>query len=218
MTPENAPLPPFIRGTSMEYAILSIHEAYREADKVTAAFSEGSGIACPEGCHGRCCSDFEPDVTEAEALYLAAWIILEKREDLEAALSEGRSGGCPLWSEGDRAHCRAYAGRALICRLFGFAALRDSKGEKSFSLCFAMRDVSRGAARSWRAADLEGALGADAPVMGEFGSRIAALSPGSDRMALGPALKSALSRLKLARRFGAERDDEDPDEIDRESA
>jgi len=209
MVAKDPPLIERLRGSSAAETINALHGIYLEAEAATARFSLMSGIACSSDCGGVCCKGFEPDATEAEALYLAAWII-ESGADPEAAIPRGPAdgeyrspdgAGCPFWDRSGSGRCKVYPGRGLICRLFGFSALRGADGEKSFALCFAM-DRSHSGPRKWREGDGDFFEIADPPVMADYGARVAALSPGGGREGLGGAVAKALAKLTLILRFG----------------
>jgi uncharacterized protein len=204
------PLEGRLAGTSASEALEALHAVYAEVETVTSRFSLESGVACPSGCGGICCRNFEPDVMEAEALYLAAWLVESGSEaasrlpDAEGPSAGARAGRCPFWDEGGGGACLVYPARGLVCRLFGFSAVRGAKGEKSFGLCFAMDRGVEGIQRQWREGKGDFFEIADPPVMADYGSRVAAIHPGGCREGIGQATAKALWKLSLVLRLGAD--------------
>ena len=69
-----------LQGTR-EYEILTETERLYQTVKVAQSeWYEKSRFFCPDGC-GSCCHNFEPDLLECEALYMAAWL-LENQNDI----------------------------------------------------------------------------------------------------------------------------------------
>lgn len=212
MEREEAPVPASATGTAVGDQILAVGALYAELGEAIEAFRFKSGVECPPDCGGRCCEGFEPDILEPEALYLAAWIRL-KAPELERRLEEGREGrGCPFWDVSS-GKCSCYPGRALVCRAFGFGAVRSSSGELAYRLCFAMPEL-RGRdgrqRRSWSGEELLDALGAEPPLMADWGTRLLGIDPSSARGPLGAQVKRALARLALLDRFSPSPDNDNP--------
>jgi uncharacterized protein len=193
-------------------------------DRVAAAQSlslaeiarKGRALACPEGC-GSCCEGFIPDILPVEADYLADWL-LENRPELAASFLERAdahprySPPCPLYEAGrPGGRCGAYPARPLVCRLFGYASVRDRQGEESYSLCREMS--SRRGRRSWSGPELERELGSRLPVMPDFAAAAIAIAPqeagGGDLLTA--ALPAALRRSSLRLRMASLESGRDPD-------
>jgi uncharacterized protein len=208
MLPPGIPLSDRLAGSSASDALASLHAVYGEVEAVTSRFSLQSGVSCPSGCGGICCRNFEPDVMEAEALYLAAWILesgseaLSRLPNAESAASGAAAAHCPFWDAEGGGSCLVYPARGLICRLFGFSAVRGARGEKSFGLCFAMDRGVEGIQRQWREGKGDFFEIADPPVMADYGSRVAAMYPGGGREGIGRAAAKAYSKLSMILSFG----------------
>lgn len=184
--------------------LAALEELYARADEAVRRFQDAAGLSCPFGC-GSCCEGFVPDILPAEAEYLAAYLAVAEPErayalaasGLEAAAYPGGRLGCPLYRPDTPYHCSVYEARPLICRLFAFSAVRDKRGEPSYSLCRLMPDAT--VAPGLRRAAGEGlrAFGSvPAPVMADFGSEAAALCPaGGERGPLPERLEAALSKI-----------------------
>lgn len=173
----------------------------------------GQPLRCPEEC-GSCCETFVPDILPLEADYLAAWILRTDPAQAQRLAGWDRNPAlppCPFY-EADRkdGHCSVYPARPLICRLFGFSAIKDKEGREAFSLCKEM--PSRASGRSWSDAEILNEFGTRLPVMADFTAEVLALSPNEagKRLPLTEALPSALRRLLLRKRLVELESDDDP--------
>jgi len=122
-----------------EYDILVETEAlYQKLKEKQTDWYSVSSFTCPEGC-GTCCHNFEPDLLECEALYMAAWLLENQYEKaLEIAqevfpFDNGKT--CPFFDENNPYHCSIYGGRAFICRLFGAACSLGKTGSPVWRPC-----------------------------------------------------------------------------------
>lgn len=183
---------------------------------VAAIARKGTALSCPDGC-GSCCEGFIPDLLPVEADFLADWL-LGRRPDLAAAILELDEGyaqsspPCPFYERGrPGGGCGIYPARPMICRLFGYAAVRDREGAESFSLCRSM--PSRGGMRSWSGTALERDLGSRLPIMSDFSAAAVAISPeeAGARALVTAALPASLRRSSLRRRLAALESGNDPD-------
>jgi uncharacterized protein len=98
---------------------------YSEADVAIEGFAQATGVRCPTGC-GACCFHTTPEVTVADARPLAeAAIARGEGAALLARAREVGEGICVLYA-GDEAggRCTSYAERPMLCRMYGFAAMR----------------------------------------------------------------------------------------------
>ncbi len=174
----------------------------------------GDPLACPEGC-GTCCELFIPDVLPVEAGFLADWLLRERPELAARALEWDEDRGsppCPFHEPGRTGgRCGVYPARPLICRLFGFSAVRDRSGREAYSLCREM--PARGGRRSWSGGEIEREFGAPLPVMADFAAEAVALAPSEsgDRSLLTKALPSAIRRLSLRLYLAKLESNDDPD-------
>jgi uncharacterized protein len=192
--------------------------AEAQARSLAAITDRGPALACPEGC-GSCCEAFVPDVLPVESDLIADWLLGNRPELAEALIA--RDGGnpsaespCPFY-ESFRAggRCGVYPARPLVCRLFGFASVRDRDGVEAFSLC--RRMPSRGGRRAWSGARLEDELGSSLPAMADYAAAAAAIAPEEVgcRALLTDALPASLRRLSLRRLFAALESKGEPDSV-----
>jgi Fe-S-cluster containining protein len=194
-------------GTTFAAALEGLNRIYERIEKAqaesrAAIAARGAALACPEDC-GSCCEGFVPDILPIEARYLAAWLLRFSPELAARAIDWsdaviGMAPPCPFYEAArPDGHCVVYPARPLICRLFGFAALRDREGIESYSLC--RRMPARTGKRSWSGAELERELGAAFPDMADFSALTVALAPdeAGGRALLTQALPAELRRLSL---------------------
>ena len=127
-----------LSGTREEEILQAMKELYAQIAQKQSIWYEKSGFTCPRGC-GECCRNFEPDLLECEADYMAAWL-LENKADVAEKVSDGEfpfpeNKGCPFWNENDDHHCSIYGGRAFVCRFFGAYGAKSKTGELIFKPC-----------------------------------------------------------------------------------
>ena len=122
--------------------------------------------------------------------------------------SYARDAACPFWDESKPGeNCAVYPGRALICRLFGFSSMLNKAGDPAFALCHGMAPVPGEEARHFSGAErMTGLFGAVPPPMADFSAEIVALDPSEAglRASILDALPSALARVALVLKLGAE--------------
>ena len=205
------------RDTTLMRRMDALEKIYARIDLEHASFrrsaaEHGKAVACPTRC-GNCCVHFVPDVMPIEADRLALFLLTERpamidrffarREDAYA-----RDAACPFWDESKPGeNCGVYPGRALICRLFGFSSVLNKVGEPAYALCHSMPPVPGEEARHFTgAARMAELFGAVPPPMADFSGEIVALDPdeAGRRASILDALPSALSRVALVLRLGAE--------------
>jgi Fe-S-cluster containining protein len=175
---------------------------YAEADRLTAAVADATGLACPTGC-GACCVRTQPHVSVADVAPLArAAIAAGEGEALHARATALGAGPCALFAPGQLpGGCTVYAIRPIICRLFAFAAVRDKRGAPELAICrehSAADPGARGRVDAYLSAGGEVAMFADL--------QSEAHEPDDGPAALVPinhALVAALERELLRARYGS---------------
>lgn len=176
---------------------------YRRLDLHTRSLRALSGLRCPPGC-GRCCLSTEVEATVLEMLPAALRLQREGRLETTLASLEAPPASCHLYAEQARppggGHCGLYAHRALVCRLFGFAAALDSEGRRELSTCRLIR-----AAQPELAARADGAVREGtilAPIMPNYSMELFGIDPslGSRRLPINLALAQALEMVGLGSR------------------
>ena len=69
-------------GTVICDILTAVDSLYNDIDENQKIWKAKSPMQCPDGC-GSCCVHFEPEVYEAEALFLAAWMLENQSERAE---------------------------------------------------------------------------------------------------------------------------------------
>lgn len=168
-------------GTVIYDILTAIHSLYNDIDADQKIWKARSPMQCPDGC-GSCCVHFEPDVYEAEALYLAAWMLEHQTERADRIAEAERDSfacgdGCFLFDPDSPYHCTVYGGRCLICRLFGFSGDHGKDGTIRWKPCRYMEPSAKASSRiagklpsglSAKEADEMYAKAANIPVDGTF--------------------------------------------------
>lgn len=118
--------------------IKKIRKVYDELEEKQKKFCDRFKIHCESGC-GKCCENYNPDITEVEAEYLAFGLISEGMDEKIMELLETKDNNsvyCPLYNFNDNEHhCSVYKWRPLICRLFGATASMNKEGHPCFRQC-----------------------------------------------------------------------------------
>ena len=127
-----------LHGTHQAELLQQMQALYSEISNAQSSWYEKSNFTCPQGC-GECCRNFEPDLLDCEADFMAAWL-LENQEEIANQVAEGlfpfqENKGCPFWNEKTEYHCTIYGGRPFICRFFGASASKSKDGKLAFKPC-----------------------------------------------------------------------------------
>ncbi len=182
-------------GTFMADSWRSILELYDEARLASDRFQESFNVHCPEGC-GTCCEHFVPELTEAEASLIAAYILLIKEDErlLERLLKHDGEAPCPLYDANSPYHCTVYPARGLICRLFGACPSEDKNGLAVFRKC--KYNEAQDTPNLISAQDFAHAA-APVSTMREFGVRLSSMTGPHDPQPLAAAVLAAISQLRF---------------------
>jgi len=181
---------------------MSVIRKVRAVEKVFAAldgeirsFQNTSQIRCLEGC-GKCC--FKPDIeaTPLEFLPLAFDLFLTKRiDEVYADLNSGEKPYCHLFAPKplslDKGSCSQYTHRGLICRLFGYSAMKGKSGERKYITC---RNIKETQGDKVEAAQQAINDGGEISMMSDFYFRIRSIDPdmGTNRYPINEAMKKAI--------------------------
>lgn len=170
---------------------------YAEIDQQVVAFQLATGLHCPNGC-GSCCADADVHTTTLEMLPGAHEILCrgESAFWLERIQAQVPDKECVFYQHHPAAeaqgHCAIYAMRPAICRLFGFAAVRNRKGALELAACKHLKqsnpeDVARARAHQ-----------SQAPCFIYFGTLLETIDlSASALMPINEALRCAILRLGL---------------------
>ncbi|WP_158211946.1 YkgJ family cysteine cluster protein [Robiginitalea sediminis] len=170
---------------------------FRHLEKEVAAFQQATGLSCLARC-GRCCH--YPDISATPLEFLPLAYHLYKTGQAETWLERitlESTGLCPLFKpvlrETDPGFCGSYPHRGLVCRLFGFSAIRDKQGVARLATCKPLKeergyDVQR--------ADQHVAEGREVPVMHDYYFRLMAIDPALSRQLV--PIREAIRQALLA--------------------
>jgi Fe-S-cluster containining protein len=118
-------------------AVLPIVELFSRLEAETSAFAGASGLRCPDGC-GACCESPNVYTSVVELEPLAEELVArgEAEDALDRAAAAG-PGQCVFYASHGPGlgRCTVYALRPMICRLFGFAAVRNKQGQPELAGC-----------------------------------------------------------------------------------
>lgn len=190
-------LPRRLAQTSLAEPIAALHDIYEGIAVAQSRWVAATPFRCPRGC-GACCSGFEPDVLEVEALYAAAFLLWSdpaRAEMIEAGFPAASGSGCVLAMANGDYHCTMYEARPLICRLFGFSGDRGKDGRARFRLCSRMPADSE---RQLDETTMNARYGLLPPLMGDYAGTAALILPSSsgERESLREALPRAIAKVR----------------------
>jgi len=213
-----------ISGTATADIISGMEQIYNEITQRQSAWIQSGAPSCTDGC-GSCCGNFEPDVLESEALFLASWLIDNVPEEAECIangtfipLRSSKDKGCFLFDYNSPWHCTVYGGRCLICRLFGYSGDYGKDGERRFKPCkfLAQEELAKCGLehRQYTSAELAERFSVLPPAMSDCMEQALALTPGSDSRTkpLREALPLAIRKLQWLIRLSSNHNDGDQPE------
>ncbi|MBW4680721.1 MAG: YkgJ family cysteine cluster protein [Microcoleus vaginatus WJT46-NPBG5] len=181
---------------------------YQQIDEETTAFQAVTGLQCPADC-GRCCENPEIEATPLEMLPLAIELLRQGKAQqwLERLAALNERSVCVFYQSDPlipgNGRCGVYAGRPAVCRLFGYATVKNKQGTPELAACRHHKQTVPAAVEIAKAAII---AGVPAPNFSDYGNEIANLDPnlGQMQMPLNQALKIALERVGLIAQFGGE--------------
>lgn len=195
-----------LEGTSIYPLIQNMENIYRMIAEQQQLWKENGPFSCSHGC-GKCCENFEPDILEEEALYLACWLLehqLEKAQQLMNGTYNAPLGpekqGCIFYDPETPYHCTVYGGRTLICRLFGFSGDRGKDGNIRWRPCrFYPKDTMPAEYnRQLSQIEMQTLFGAVPPAMDSVMQQVLMMHPGSTQTTpLREAVKRALRSINF---------------------
>jgi len=200
-----------IEGTYEGEIIEKLDLVYKKIAQEQKVWREACGFDCVEGC-GKCCVNFEPDILESEALYLASWMLDNKRETAEKIIDgtfiparTGAENGCILFDEVSPYHCTVYNGRCCICRLFGYSGDRGKDGKKRFKPCKFYPEEKKALPferRQYSEEEMLSKFSNTAPVMSDSMEQVVTITlDNTETKPLREALPEAIKRLLFLSQF-----------------
>ena len=153
--------------------VRSVEKLFSKTDQDIIRFHAASGLHCLAGC-GACCTKPDIEATALEFLPFAYRSFKEgKAHALLDKLKEHGSTICLLYapSSPDKksGKCSQYVFRGLICRLFGFSAMKDKHGQPSLVTCSRIKENQK---TEYANAINMLKAGSSVPVMSNYYSRL----------------------------------------------
>lgn len=119
-----------------------ITQIYSEIDRQIETFQQASGLQCPSGC-GKCCENPEVETTVLEVLPLALELLRRNEAEYwldKAAKSISENIGVCIFYQADpliagNGRCGVYTWRPSLCRLFGFASIKNKHDRPELAAC-----------------------------------------------------------------------------------
>ena len=175
-----------LNGTCEQEILKQMQQYYSQIAEAQAEWYSKSNFTCLKGC-GECCRNFEPDLLECEATYMAAWL-LENQKEVAEKVSQGYfpfpdNKGCPFWNEEASYHCTIYGGRPFICRFFGACGSKSKDEKEVFKPCkfYPTEKLAEHKPplehRQYRESEVQEIFGALPPVMSDFMEGAVSLTP-----------------------------------------
>lgn len=191
--------PEALEGTALAEALHRLYEIYERIEQSQTAWIAASPFRCPEGC-GSCCENFEPDILDVEAYFLAAWILVNQKDRLKSLHFDSDQRGCILADPNNPYHCTVYEGRPLICRLFAYSGDRGKDGSVRYRPCKFMKGeyMQGGSGKTYAEQELQSLFGTLPPVMGDLAGEAALILPerSGDRYPLREILPQAIIKIQ----------------------
>lgn len=175
--------------------VRAVERVFAALDREIKTFQNSSQIRCLEGC-GKCC--FKPDIeaTPLEFLPLAFDLFLTRRiDEVYEDLSNNEKAYCHLFAPKplslDKGSCGQYVYRGLICRLFGYSAMKAKNSERKYVTCKVIKE-----SQPEKVEAVQAGLKQDGkiPMMSDFYYQIRSIDPdlGTNRYPINEAIKKAI--------------------------
>lgn len=198
-----------------------LYGIYRQLDMDIAGLKKRTGLDCIPSCRSCCATsqaNIEVSLFELIPLAIFLWNRNEAEPWLDRAAAAATNSPCVLYiadpKENPVSGCRYYQLRPLICRLFGFGAVRDKYGQPRPVVCKFMKLLRPDLVRYTEEELME--TGQEVPDFSSVIRRAAALNPylSESRYPINQALRLALELVGYRRsllRSAAGYDEMDPD-------
>lgn len=176
--------------------ILSI---YSEIDVQVEAFQFAVKLHCPPGC-GICCKSTKVEANVIELLPLARELFHRGEAEIwmERAQATCYEGICIFYDPNPPrmgiGHCRFYAWRPSVCRLFGFSKVKDKTGKPKLAVCIVQKNIMPDVVEN---AEKSIFHGIPAPGLTDFFLQIMGVDPSGRLMPINRAIYMALERYGL---------------------
>mgnify|MGYP006266964421 CR=1 FL=1 len=125
-----------------------VERIFSELEMQTNELKKATGVHCLLGC-GSCCTKPDIEASVLEFLPFAFDIFISgKADSFRKSINSLDSPICPIFQQTKKdeesgfvgGHCKQYANRGLICRLFSFSTTRDKNGDPRLTTCRFIKD------------------------------------------------------------------------------
>ena len=180
--------------------IRQVERIFREMDQELSRLKTATGVTCPEGCL-LCCLKPDLEASVLEFLPLAWHLVATGQHHEVIETIESGQKVCvslnTLRTDDKMPGCRFYNHRGAICRLFGSAAIRDSKTRK-LSL-YSCKTQKENYASSWSEISDRLNLQKNPPVVSDFYFRLVAADPhmSADYHPINESIYRAIEKVAL---------------------
>jgi uncharacterized protein len=129
----------------IEHKVRLVEQLFNNLDQEISMFKSHTGLHCIAGC-GKCCTKLDVEASPLEFLPWAFNIFLAgKAEEILAELNTSTTSICHIYKplsllDSTSGSCGDYNFRGLICRLFGYAAVKNKYGNLKLATCKNMKE------------------------------------------------------------------------------
>lgn len=149
--------------SSIYQKVQAVERVFKQLSKDVSKFQQESKLHCIAGC-GRCC--YKPDIEATVLEFLPFAYHVFKQGDaflwLEKLKATQQSSTCAILktftSQHEQGHCTGYTHRGLICRLFGFSAVRNKHNNPMLATCKLIKEDQPETYEQAKQAVVEGAF------------------------------------------------------------
>lgn len=187
--------------------VRSVEDVLSVIDQKINNLKASTNIACREGC-GDCCNNPSVEAQVVEMLPLADAIIESgKADDIFDLATQSVGKPCIFYKSAPNdktvGRCTVYDKRPSLCRLFGFAAVRDKNQKLQPVVCTWQKQLFPNEVEKFRNVCTRLIPGNDGdgesafPVFSDFGTQIQSLAPGppyNQRLHINEALSIAIEK------------------------
>lgn len=186
--------------------IQQVLDFYQQLESQTDSVPDQIGLHCPPSC-GRCCEYPEIETTELEMLPVA-WELWQRGDALtiwETLKNDPEQKICVFYERDPlttgKGRCGMYAWRPVVCRLFGYATIKNKQGVPEFATCAYHHQT-----QPEKVAEIKQqvAEGFPMPNFSKITLQLAMIDPSkTQRLPINEALRLAIERIGLIKEFNS---------------
>jgi len=175
--------------------VKAVESVFASLDQEIKSLQDSSGLHCLAGC-GKCCFKADIEATPLEFLPFAFDLLMN--DEIEAKydrLLEREESICMIFSAAEgsivNGSCSEYQYRGLICRLFGYSAVRDKYGKMSLITCSRLKEDQPETVAGISKSIEEGA---EVPMMNDYYFKIRSIDTdlGNNLLPINQAIRKAM--------------------------